>query len=313
MKHLLLTLACAPALAHVMSISHGDLTITGTKARYELKMPMYEITHVTRPVSLLDSIEFSFDSQAARRTSASCQEVPAEGNLVCVAEYTLPAEGDLLIRSRLHEQTVPNHVHMLRAMRDGKRDQAIFDASFNEARMRFRPPSPTEVVVRDALAGARRALGGWVQIAFLAALALASRSWREFAAVLAAFIVGQVLSAIVTPRTGWEPAPTFVEAAMALTLSYMAVEILALPEGRYRWIVAGVLGVFHGWYFALFLSATEASAAPVLAGAIIPEAALSALFAVPALRLAGFPWFARIASCLMLLAGLIWFFVRLRG
>ena len=295
-----------------MSISHGDLRIEGNRARYELKMPLYETTHVQRPESLLDAIHFQVGSESARRLNASCREVAAEANLVCVAEYDFPAaDSEVTIQCSLHRLTVPNHVHMLRATRDGHRDQAIFDATFSETRMRFRPPTATEMAVRDAVAGVRRALGGWVQILFLAALALAARSWREFALILAAFLAAQTISAIVTPLTGWEPAPRFVESAMALTVSYMAVEILLLPDGRHRWLVAGVLGIFHGWYFAVFVSASEAAAAPVLAGAIVPEAALATLFAVPALRFGRVWLVSKIASAGMLAAGLIWFFARL--
>ena len=39
-------LLAAPAFAHVVSMSSGDLSVEGTHARYELRMPLYEIAHV---------------------------------------------------------------------------------------------------------------------------------------------------------------------------------------------------------------------------------------------------------------------------
>ena len=42
-------LLALPATAHVMSMSSGDLTVNGTQAHYELRMPLYEITHVLHP------------------------------------------------------------------------------------------------------------------------------------------------------------------------------------------------------------------------------------------------------------------------
>ena len=40
---LLPLLAACPAWGHVMSMSSGDLTVTGARAHYELRMPLYEI------------------------------------------------------------------------------------------------------------------------------------------------------------------------------------------------------------------------------------------------------------------------------
>ena len=45
----LLAMACWPAWAHVMSMSSGDLTVTGARARYELRMPLYEVAHIKDP------------------------------------------------------------------------------------------------------------------------------------------------------------------------------------------------------------------------------------------------------------------------
>src|SRR5262249_16831325 len=152
--------------------------------------------------------------------------------------------------------TVPNHVHLLRAQKEGKSDQAIFDFSFTKTQIRFDPPGPVEIAVTQTGAGLMRAVGGLVQILFLATLALAARSRRELGAVAGMFLLGQIATTLIAPRTNWEPAPRFVEAATALTIAYMAVEILALPQAGKRWLIAGALGIFHGLYFALFLKTT---------------------------------------------------------
>ena len=78
----------------------------------------------------------------------------------------------------------------------------------------------------------------------------------------------------------WQPAPRFVEAAAALTVAYLAVEILLLPEAGARWLVAGVLGVFHGLYFHLFLQTTGYAPALVLPGAALAELAAIAMLAL---------------------------------
>lgn len=313
-----LLLCPATVWAHVMSMSTGDLRVEGSRAYYELRMPLYELMHTKSPeTSLLGAIRFVSAGEPARVTRSSCREEAGAGNYVCSAEYEFSAPvGRLDVECTFHSVTVPNHVHLLRAVRGDKRDQAIFDFSFPRAEIRFDPPTPFETAMRQTAAGMVRAAGGWVQILFLAALVLAARSRREQLALLGMFLLGQVASAVITPRTGWQPAPRFVEAAMALTIAYLAVEVLALPQAGQRWLVAGVLGAFHGLYFALFIQSSEFRPQWVLSGAAFVEIALVALLAfgfsrlrraIPSPRLVQAP------SALLLVVGLGWFFVRLRS
>src|SRR6266851_4481872 len=282
MKRLVLLAAAAvcPLRAHVMSMSTGDVAVEGNRTHYELHMPIYEIADVKNPeTSLFEHIRFSTAGQAGRLAQKSCHEDMSQGSYVCSAEYEFPVAVDRLdVECTFHSVTVPNHVHLLRAQKDGKSDQAIFDFSFSKARIRFDPPTAIETAVTQSGAGLVRAVGGLVQILFLATLALAARSRRELAALAGMFFLGQVVAAVIAPRTAWEPAPRFVEAATALTIAYMAVEILALPQAGKRWLIAGALGIFHGLYFALFLKTSGYSPIYVLTGAAIGEALLIAVF-----------------------------------
>jgi hypothetical protein len=250
-------------------------------------------------------------------TQKSCHAETGQGTYLCSAEYEFPVAVDRLdVECRFHSVTVPNHVHLLRAQKDGKSDQAIFDFSFSKAQIRFDPPTAAEIVFTQTGAGFVRAVGGLVQILFLATLALAARSRRELAAVAGAFLLGQVAAAVIAPRTNWDPAPRFVEAATALTIAYMAVEILALPQAGKRWLIAGALGVFHGLYFALFLRTTEYNPIYVLGGAATGEVLLIALFAFCFQRIgrlaAGLKPL-QVSASLLLAVGMFWFFLRLKS
>ena len=212
--------------------------------------------------------------------------------------------------------TVPNHVHLLRAEKEGKNDQAIFDFSFTNAQIRFTPPTRAEIAITQTGAGFVRALGGLVQILFLATLALAARNRRELAALAGMFLLGQIAAAVLAPRINWDPPPRFVEAATALTIAYMAVEILALPAAGKRWLIAGALGVFHGLYFALFLRNSEFSAFYVLTGAALAELLLIVIFAFVFARIGRLAASLRpvqVSASLLLGIGMFWFILRLRG
>jgi hypothetical protein len=301
-----------------MSMSSGDVTVDGNHAHYELRMPTYEVVHIKNPdVAIFESIRFSTNGQEGRLTSKSCHEDTAQGNYICTADYGFPIPVDRLdVECSFHKITVPNHVHLLRAQKEGKSDQAIFDFTSSKAQIRFDPPSAVEITVTQTVAGVMRAVGGMSQILFLATLALAARSRRELAALAGTFLLGQMVSALIAQRTAWEPTPRFVEAATALTIAYMAVEILALPNAGKRWLIAGVLGVFHGLYFALFLGATGYRPVFVLTGAAFSELILIALFAYCFSRIgriaAAFRP-AQVSAGLLFGIGMFWFFLRMKG
>jgi hypothetical protein len=308
-------LFCLPLSAHVVSMSSGDLAVTGATARYELRMPLYEITHIQSPEKTLFE---HFRIAGATLAAHECHPEPARDTYLCTAQYQFAAPVDHLdVDCTFASATVPNHVHMLRAqLGDGRRDQAAFDLSFTHATLRFRPPTAFETATEEALAGAARAWGGAVQVLFLAALVLASRSRRELAALAGMFLAGQLLAVLVVPHTSWQPAPRFVEAATALTIAYLAVEILLLPKAGSRWIVAGALGAFHGLYFHLFLQNADYGPLWFLPGAFLAE-----LIAIAALALL-FRYIGRLAMALrpvqvsasaLLVYGMVWFFLRLRG
>jgi hypothetical protein len=205
---------------------------------------------------------------------------------------------------------------MLRVAMGEKRDQAMFDLNFTRATLRFRPPGPAEVAITEMSGGFARALGGPVQILFLAALALAARSRRELLRLVAMFLIGQVAAVLIVPYTSWQPAPRFVEAAEALTIAYLAVEILLLPKAGARWLIAGVLGVFHGLFFYLFVQTAGYHPGFVLAGAAVAEIAVVSALALIYARIARWgealrP--VRVAASALLVFGMVWFILRLRS
>jgi hypothetical protein len=307
----------ALAFAHVMSMSTGDLLIEQNRAHYELRMPLYEMSHVAgAEQTLLDHIRFTSGGADARLIKKDCRRDQGQAIYFCAADYEFPQPVDQLeVECKFYAVTVPNHVHLLRAVNGGLRDQAIFDFSFPRATLRFRPPTAAEVRMTELGAGALRALGGPVQVLFLASLVLAARSRRELLAIGGMFLAGQIASALLVPLTRWQPPSRFVEAAAALTLAYLAVEILLLPQAGGRWVIAGLLGSFHGLYFLLFLQTTGYAPGYVLAGAALAEMAVLAVFVVIFARLGRLTAFKPVQVCAsaLLATGLFWFFLRLRS
>lgn len=234
----LLTLS-APVWAHVVSMSTGELRIDGPLADYELRIPMYEVASMANPASILDYIHFD----GGHRTTAKCAD--EQGTYVCHASYefeTLVPE-KLGVDCRFFEATVPNHVHWLHATRGANSDQEVFDQAFPRSELRFRPPSAVETLGRQFGLGFARAASNWLGLLFLLGLAVAA---PRSVIPLLGFLGGEMLAILIGPKIPWPLAPRFLEAAMALTVAYLAVEILMAAEAKHLvWIVA-VLGIFHG-------------------------------------------------------------------
>jgi hypothetical protein len=217
-----------------------------------------------------------------------------------------------------HTVTVPNHVHLLRAYLGDKTDQAVFDFSNTNTVIKFRPPTAFEQFATAWGSGFARAFSSGAAVLFLGCLALAARTRRELLLIAASFLLGEVASALIVPRTQWSPAPRFVDAALALTVAYLAVEVLTLPKAGQRWLVAAVLGVFHGLSYALYLTSTGYDAFTVLFGMAVAEIIAISVFALIMHRLGRiFNSIAvtaqKVTASLLLITGLTWFFLRLRA
>ncbi|MBL8232349.1 MAG: HupE/UreJ family protein [Bryobacterales bacterium] len=318
--NLLICLLAVPLYAHVVSMSTADLEVKGSQATYTLRMPLYELQHVAGPEkTLFDHLRFVSGGVQGTLISKQCREDKEDGAFLCKAEYQWKEPVDAMeIVCTFHSVTVPNHVHLIRAVKDGKSDQAVFDFSNQKAQIRFRPPTRFEQWITAAGSGIARAFSSAAAVLFLACLALAARNRNELVWITIAFFIGEAISAVVVPLTPWNPAPRFVDAALALTIAYLAVEILSLPAAGQRWIVCGVLGAFHGLSYAIYLTATGYDALPVLTGVAISNLAAVAFFAFLFSRIARglaeiAPIASKVAASLLLLTGLFWFYQRLRG
>ena len=316
---LLVAAALAPLLsAHVMSMSNSELEVSGSSVTFELRMPIYEIVHLENPQpALLGAVRLYSRGEEGQRVGGSCESQEEDGWYVCHSKFEFPKPVDVLdVECTLADATVPNHVHVLRARRGEVTEQAVFDFTFTRSTINFVPATATEVAFSEIWAGLARVMGGPAQILFVLALVLAGRSRKELLWLAVAFIVAESVSAVVVNAKSWEPPPRFVEAAAALTVAYLAVEILMLPQAGYRWMVAAGMGVFHGFYFGSFLRQSQMDSLFVLTGIAFGEGLLLLVFAVLLGRLnrvAAALKPVQVGSGVLFVIGMAWFILRIRS
>jgi len=173
-------------------MSTGDSQDEDRRAHYELRMPLYEMAH--RRGLRAGSFRSHSLFERRRRCPADQEKLhcgPGQGSTSAPPDYEFPPPSTRWMWNALFTPvTVSNHVHLLRVVNGDRRDQALFDFSF---------PKPLSVPPANAHGdrchGIRRwhhaAVGGLVQVLFLASLVLAARSRRELLPLAACFWPGR--------------------------------------------------------------------------------------------------------------------------
>lgn len=308
---LLGTAASLPATGHVLSVSHGSLLQDGNDLLYELRMPLSEVPEDDdRARILLSAFLVRDGDQPAEQVDRNCNEDAGQGLFLCTATYRFPEPPKAVaVRCEFPAVTVPQHVHVLRSGEGDMVRQTVFDITYTEAEIRFTPPTWRETVATESGAGFRRALTSPELLLFLLALALAGRSKQELAACAGGFLVAQGLVAVVGGMIAPAAPVRFLEAAAALTVAYLAAEILFLPDASMRWLACGAMGTFHGLFFATLLGAAQMSPAYFLPGALAGEGLALALLGSVRLRYVG-SRAEQLGAILLLVGGLGWFGLR---
>lgn len=312
----LLFLAAGSLAAHSMSMSNGELSLEGDEAVLSIRVPDYEVQPLTNPrQKLLGAFVLRVDGQELERISGDCAPNEEDGSYDCTSRFGWPEEAAVVeVECDLPDVVAPNHVHVLRAVSTDGAEQQVFDYPSRRQTFRFRPMGVAERIVSEAKAGAARILLGPAQMLFLFALVVAARGRRELVQMSAAFLATLASTAAAVSALNWQPPPGFADAAGALTIAYLAVETLTLPEAGGRWLVAGGMGAFHGLYFGLFLQQASMSTATVLLGAMTTAVLVLILLFGLALRLSkdfGDSLFRKVCAGVLCLIGIGWFVVRL--
>lgn len=133
-------------------MSNGELRINGAVATYELRMPLYEVSQLSKPGdTLFDNIQFAGGRLIEKQCSTSAEW------LQCTGKYLFASDvKELGVTCRFASVTVPNHVHMFRAVKvGGESEQRFFDSTLVETNLTFRPPSTGEFFLRALVEGFR--------------------------------------------------------------------------------------------------------------------------------------------------------------
>ncbi|MED4225477.1 HupE/UreJ family protein [Neobacillus cucumis] len=96
-------------------------------------------------------------------------------------------------------------------------------------------------------------LTGYDHLLFLLALLLRKQTFKQYAAIVTSFTIAHSIS-LSLAVLGWVTLPSrFVEAAIAFSICYVALENIFRKEIRFRWSLTFLFGLIHGLGFAAVL------------------------------------------------------------
>jgi hydrogenase/urease accessory protein HupE len=134
---------------------------------------------------------------------------------------------------------------------DGKSFEYLFSKSKKMWTGTFaKAPSFFETTVQFIQLGVLHILTGYDHILFLFALLLVKMKFRHIMAIISSFTLAHSITLFLAALEIVNLPSRFVEASIALTIVYVALENLWLKNHQNRWALTFVFGLIHGFGFA---------------------------------------------------------------
>ncbi len=163
---------------------------------------------------------------------------------------TQPTAGDLTLDAAFRQLGATTRVELLFIGPDGDAHNLSFDG---DARNLALMPSGWRVAGDFLHEGFVHILGGIDHLLFLLCLVLPLRQPWPLVKAVTAFTVAHSVT-LAAAALGWIPTPlwfaSLVEAIIALSIVYLALENILRDQVRHRWVTAFVFGLAHGFGFA---------------------------------------------------------------
>ncbi|BBH19435.1 membrane protein [Paenibacillus baekrokdamisoli] len=145
-----------------------------------------------------------------------------------------------------------NNIGTLR-LEDGSTQEFVLNASNKDWSYRFsgQAPSSWQTAKSFISLGVHHILTGYDHLLFLFALLLVAAKWRRILLLVSSFTIAHSITLILAATGVVVPISRLVEALIALTIVYVAIEnVVAKRAVRFRALLTFVFGLVHGFGFA---------------------------------------------------------------
>ena len=249
---LLLLLLCSNASAH--EVRPGYLEIKSAGSNGDSSPVIYDVlwkVPVKGPVKLVISVVLPEDCKA--RAPVSSQVIDAAR----IERWQVSCAGDIaggIVSIDGLQNTITDV--LLRLQHAGGSSETVRLTPTQASYEVQGEQAMSEVAITYLILGVEHILLGIDHLLFVFALLLIVSGWRRLVATITAFTVAHSIT-LVSATLGWVQVPQQpVEAVIALSILFLATEIVHGLRGRpaltarQPWIVAFVFGLLHGFGFA---------------------------------------------------------------
>jgi hypothetical protein len=272
---LLLLAGAAPVAAHPGSVAFWHVTVDAVGVRSRIVVSIEDAGWVAGELDAPEHLEASRMRVLAARllphflvrigdevmpATVESVRVVEPRSLEIVVRHAPASQVDaLLLASTFHALTDEAHRVIARVERGRESTLVVLNASRSRHELPARSTSWLEALARPGslaalmLAGVEHIVTGYDHLLFLACLLLPGGTWRSRAMIITAFTAAHSVTLGLAALQVVTLPDRFVEAAIAVSVAYVALENL-FGDGRgARWPAAFVFGLVHGFGFARML------------------------------------------------------------
>ncbi|MES9684606.1 hypothetical protein CN514_00695 [Bacillus sp. AFS001701] len=132
----------------------------------------------------------------------------------------------------------------------------IFDIKNKDVQITIAQPEIGSVLWKYFVLGIEHILTGYDHLLFLLSLVLITSRFKDALKIVTAFTVAHSITLFLVASGRIHVIPSWVEALIALTICYVAVENMFVQKAKWRWLLTALFGLIHGMGFAGALAET---------------------------------------------------------
>ena len=332
------------AFAHTTSTGLSSLNVKGNEILYDLYfderdlIPNFDSTgdntlengELTSQKESLESyvqkgLRIDVDAKPLKMEILSMKVAQRSSTNAVVFQLRFTAD-EVIEQFNLHYNLVfddaPAHTSTL-IVRSGENLQNdIIDSANRDILVNLPQPKIGAVLWKYFKLGIEHILTGYDHLLFLLSLVLIASRFKDALKIVTAFTVAHSITLFLVASGRLQVIPSWVEALIALTICYVAVENMFVQKAKWRWVLTALFGLIHGMGFAGALAETGLPKRNLLGslltfnlGVEMGQLMVLCLLLPLLIWLRRFPWYRKMmmsTSCLIFVLAFYWLIQRLQ-
>jgi len=338
-----------PALAHTESMGYSAIIVTGNEMNYELFLDQRDLLgsfdsnkdhHLENEElhSQKEGIEsflkkdllIDVDSKPLSMALLSMDVATKGSTRGVVFQLKLTAD-EAIEQFNIHYNLVYEdaafHKSVLSVHSGEYLYQDILDINRKDLQITLAPTDLEQsetgsVLWKYFVLGIEHILTGYDHLLFLLALVIIASRFKDALKIVTAFTVAHSITLFLVASGRIQVISSWVEALIALSICYVAVENLFVQKAKWRWILTALFGLIHGMGFAGALAETGLPKSHLLGSLLTFNLGVEAgqlmilcLLLPGLIWLRKFPWYRIMMisiSCLIFVLAFYWLIQRLQ-